>query len=182
MRLLPTNVPKRTAAVTTGAALGVLIFLLADKAYASTIKPPKDRYWVLPGSDADWVSPHFRASEFAQPNGVPYPVAWIESRLKRLVDVLERLRDELGGRPITVVSGYRSQAYNASIGGVRYSQHTQGRAADIVVDGLAPRNVYDTLLQLRREGKIKVGGLGLYSSFVHVDVREADQLATWSGN
>ena len=44
--------------------------------------------------------------------------------------ILQPLRDKLG-MPIIINSGYRNPAYNASVGGVKNSQHLTGCAADI---------------------------------------------------
>jgi hypothetical protein len=37
--------------------------------------------------------------------------------------------------PITISSGFRSQALNAAVGGVKNSQHLKGQAADLCIDG-----------------------------------------------
>ena len=47
-----------------------------------------------------------------------------------LVAVLQRLRDLKRG-PLAVVSGYRCCAHNAAVGGIQYSEHLFGRAADV---------------------------------------------------
>ena len=44
--------------------------------------------------------------------------------------ILQPLRDKLG-KPIIINSGYRNPEYNASVGGVKNSQHLTGCAADI---------------------------------------------------
>lgn len=55
------------------------------------------------------------------------------ANLNKLVDnVLDPLR-ELYGKPITVTSGYRSEAVNRSVNGATSSQHKLGEAADISV-------------------------------------------------
>ena len=51
--------------------------------------------------------------------------------LTYLVDtILDYAREKLG-KPITISSGYRSQAVNKAVGGVSSSQHTKGQAADL---------------------------------------------------
>jgi zinc D-Ala-D-Ala carboxypeptidase len=51
--------------------------------------------------------------------------------LQALVDnILQPLRDKYG-KPITVISGFRSSQVNKAIGGSTTSQHSKGEAADI---------------------------------------------------
>lgn len=69
-------------------------------------------------------SQHFRFAEFkSHGNG------WIKLN-RQLVNGLEAYR-QLVRHGITIVSGYRDPAYNASIGGATQSQHMSGNAADI---------------------------------------------------
>ena len=62
--------------------------------------------------------------------------------LKRLCGWLEMLRDEWnrrygeGNDPIIINSGYRSEAVNKAVGGVKGSNHLTGCAADIRVAGM----------------------------------------------
>lgn len=52
--------------------------------------------------------------------------------LTYLVDlILDNAREKLG-KPITISSGFRSQAVNKAVGGVNSSQHTKGEAADLI--------------------------------------------------
>jgi len=105
------------------------------------------------------LSAHFSRAEFAEhgsgalPGGMP---------ARRLVDVLEAIRAASGGRALTIVSGYRSPAYNRSVGGAPDSQHIYGRAAD-----LPPG--YCTAEVAQRAGAV---GIGVCDGWVvHVDVR-----------
>ena len=83
-----------------------------------------------------------------------------------LVSILQKIRDHFG-KPITINSAYRNATYNKKIGGASNSQHTKGTAADIVVKDVAPTEVvkYAEYIMANK------GGIGLYSGFVHVDVR-----------
>jgi len=134
---------------------------------------------------SDHVTPNFAVEEFHCHSGELYPSLWIVERLRPLCLVLERLREELGHRSITIVSGYRSPSHNAAVGGAKQSQHMAGRAADITADGVEPPAVHAALLALFRSGAIEIGGLGLYPGWVHVDVRPRPQsghLCEWSGS
>lgn len=135
-----------------------------------------------------YVSDHFTIDEFARkprppefPRPAPYPQRWVYDRLVPLVVALETIRKEFR-RAIKIGSGYRDPGYNTYIKGARYSQHCEGRAADITIKGVSPKVVHDTILRLYNEGKIKIGGLGQYPGFVHVDVRPTKKLVRWSGS
>ena len=81
------------------------------------------------------------------------------------LDALQRLRDELG-RPIIVVSAYRSPEHNRKVGGARNSYHVRGMAADIQVRGVSPEDVYTFC-----DEAFPKGGVGKYSTFTHIDCR-----------
>ena len=72
--------------------------------------------------------------------------------LKRLCGWLEMLRDEWNRRygegddPIVINSGYRSEAVNKAVGGVKGSNHLTGCAADIRVAGIEQLLRYATIL------------------------------------
>lgn len=106
------------------------------------------------------LSVHFAESEFACHHCGVIKVA------RELIDRLERLRD-LVGWPINILSGYRCEPYNKSIGGAERSYHVCGMAADIWWDG---RNVGEMAHWVRHAG---FGGVGSYRSsggFVHADL------------
>lgn len=88
----------------------------------------------------------------------------------KVANQLQTLRDYIG-KPIQVNSAWRSEEYNASIGGVKNSQHIMGRAADIVIKGMTPIEVSKIIEELISKGDMLQGGLGIYSSFVHYDIR-----------
>ena len=131
------------------------------------------------------ITQNFFLLEFAEParHGFPgqgYPLEWIQDRLYPLCRVLEVVRANLGNKPITIVSGFRSPAYNAAVGGARKSRHMQGDACDFVVLGVSPDIVHATCDQLDAEGIVKIPGLGRYPGFTHLDLRP--HRARWSGS
>ena len=131
--------------------------------------------------------------------------------LRRLAaTALEPLRILWGG-PLIAISGYRSPAHNAEVGGAQASQHMLGKAADVTpadVDWASLRFHFlgkpgfeeftermardqerirklDLLVEhsLARE-LVAVGGVGLYPGWVHVDIRCRglhDHVARWHG-
>ena len=117
------------------------------------------------------LSENFKVREFACKDGSD-PV-FISSEL---VDVLQAIRTHFG-KAVTITSGYRTVAHNKSrsVNGSTYSQHLYGMAADIKVKGVKPKEVAayaETLLP-------NTGGIGVYDTFVHVDVRASK--ARWKG-
>ncbi len=98
----------------------------------------------------------------------------------RLFDVMHALRTRLEvSRPFQVVSGYRSKATNdmmheRSPGVAKNSQHTEGKASDIRLEGVDLTRIRKAALDLG------AGGVGYYpvSNFVHVDVGPVRQ---WVG-
>ncbi|MEZ6133398.1 MAG: DUF2272 domain-containing protein [Pirellulaceae bacterium] len=118
---------------------------------------------------ADASSAHFALAEFHCRDGTQVPED-LRGNVQEVMDNLEVLRGELG-EPITVNSGYRSPSYNTRIGGAERSQHLCGRAADIKVKNFTPRQVHAKIEELIGSGRMRQGGLGLYNTFVHYDVR-----------
>ncbi len=136
------------------------------------------------------VTDHFLLSEFASPAGcgcpgADYPAEWISTRLLPLCKTLEVLRAECGGYPVEILSGYRTREYNAARRAAGHdtainSQHCEGLAADVRIGGISSAAVHACLLLLHRQGKIRLGGLGYYPEFVHLDLRSGETLAQWS--
>ena len=75
----------------------------------------------------------FRVTETGLPNYVEDDL--VNFHLTRLSYTLNVLRG-LIGRPIKILSGYRSIEVNEAVGGSKLSYHLFGRAADITCDKL----------------------------------------------
>jgi uncharacterized protein YcbK (DUF882 family) len=129
------------------------------------------------------LSKHFTVEEFDCKDGTK-----VSSRdyngLEYLCKVyLEPLRTKYG--TITVHSGFRTRTYNAKVGGASNSFHIytihdgNDQAADISCRKGGPKDWHRTLNTLRQRERNGKGGLGLYPSFVHVDIR--DYKADWRG-
>ena len=92
-----------------------------------------------------------------------------------LVKLLQQVRDHFEA-PVTITSGFRTASYNAKVKNAsKHSQHLYGMAADIQVKGVTPKKVYDYVDSLLPY----TGGVGLYNTFVHVDVRKTK--SRWNG-
>lgn len=129
---------------------------------------------------------HFRPSEFLAKgashakNGLNTdPPAELWPSVIPLARVMEAIRLEIG-KPIKLLSVYRSPAYNAAIGGASKSQHMEFTAADFAVVGDnpgKPRDWAKVVDRMRWHDRSFKGGRGLYNTFVHVDVRGTN--ASW---
>lgn len=115
------------------------------------------------------LTQNFSKMEFESRDGVSMPDNVLEN-VKELAENLQKVRSLLG-QPIHINSGYRSPAHNASIGGVRNSQHLQGKAADITMKNFTAKDLAVIIERLINTGELKEGGVGLYNGFVHYDIR-----------
>ncbi|HSC87229.1 MAG TPA: LysM peptidoglycan-binding domain-containing protein [Polyangiaceae bacterium] len=79
----------------------------------------------------------------------------------RLIRLIAQVSDQFGGRPLRIVSGFRTKSFVAA------SKHKEGRALDFSIPGVPNEALRDYLRSLRNVG------VGYYpnSSFVHLDVR-----------
>lgn len=73
--------------------------------------------------------------------------AQIDSLRRLCVEILEPLRAAIG-KPIRITSGLRVPVLNTIIGGVSNSDHCQGRAADIQVEGVSAKSVCEAIKSL----------------------------------
>ena len=115
------------------------------------------------------LSINFRVKEFACKDGSD-PVFICPE----LVVLLQNIRNHFG-KPVSIHSGYRTAEYNKKVDGAVYSQHQYGTAADIKVAGATPKEVSAYVEKLMPNK----GGIGIYGSFTHVDVRTAK--SRWNG-
>jgi uncharacterized protein YcbK (DUF882 family) len=83
---------------------------------------------------------------------------------------MDLLSDEMGADVRAIISAYRCPRYNRAVGGKSRSYHMQNQALDMQFRGASPRRVADVARFLRKKGKFS-GGIGRYSSFVHMDTR-----------
>lgn len=115
------------------------------------------------------VSTNFRVREFCCSDGSD-PI-FIDSEL---VTILQKIRTHFG-KAVTIMSAYRTPSHNKKVGGTTFSQHLYGRAADIRVSGVSPETVRLYVEKILGN----TGGIGVYDTFVHVDVRR--EKSRWKG-
>ena len=112
------------------------------------------------------LSANFKVLEFACKGSGCCSTVLIDDKL---VEYLQKIRDHFG-KSITITSGYRCPTHNSRVGGATGSRHSKGEAADIVVQGVAPKKV------AQYAESIGILGIGLYETssdghFVHIDTR-----------
>lgn len=115
------------------------------------------------------MTKNFSLKEFGCHDGTPVPQN-LMANIEELAKNLQVLRDHLG-EPIKINSAYRTPAYNKKVGGAPNSQHPLGKAADLRVESLTPRGLAAVIEKLIKEGKMKQGGIGIYPTFTHYDIR-----------
>jgi len=116
------------------------------------------------------ISRHFNRSEFACKCGCGF-----DTVDAMLLAVVEDIRDHFD-TPFSPNSSCRCADYNNQVGGSKASQHVQGRACDITIKGVDPKDVVVYLLY-KYPGAM---GIGSYSTFTHIDTR-TDGPARWEG-
>jgi len=132
------------------------------------------------------LTPLWRGVHEGIRNNPPPPTRW--SNIVVTLRVLDAFR-EAHGAPVTIISAYRSPAYNAAVGGAPNSQHLAFRALDFTSPVGTPEAWAARLRRMRgrsfpdANGRAVrfIGGIGVYPTrnFVHVDSRM--QVADWVG-
>lgn len=123
------------------------------------------------------LTANFKLDEFRCKDGCGVPDPLLPN-VQELAANLQILRDQIG-KPISIMSGYRTREYNLKCGGELKSQHMEAKAADIQVGGMTPKEVCNAIKLLIGAGRMKQGGVGLYDGWVHYDVRGVK--ARWGG-
>ena len=92
-----------------------------------------------------------------------------------LISALQYLRDQLN-LPLSITSGFRCNRHNESVGGATQSFHTLGMAADVTCpDGMTAEDLAQAAETIPA---FQQGGIGIYPSWVHLDVRTTGK-ARW---
>lgn len=115
------------------------------------------------------LTENFNLSEFNCKSGAEMPNDVLEN-IKELAENMQVLRNHIG-KPITITSGYRSPVHNKKVGGAKASKHVLGMACDFKVKGVTPAEVIKSIEVLIMCDKMSEGGVGVYPTWVHYDIR-----------
>ncbi|MFF3561433.1 D-Ala-D-Ala carboxypeptidase family metallohydrolase [Streptomyces sp. NPDC002574] len=154
-----------------GTAAAVKRFQSAYGLSADGVVGPQTQSVLNSLESADGSTAHFEWTEFHSNDGTGFGggkvgATQVKENVRRLMYKLEALRKKAGNSAITVNSGFRSVAHNASVGGASNSMHVYGVASDIVVSGHSTLQVY------RIAETCGFSGLEAYThSWQHVDSR-----------
>ena len=125
------------------------------------------------------LSEHFDDKEFFDKDtyqliiSSSHAPAWHISPL--LINRLEKIREHFG-KPIHINSGFRTQSENIIAGSIQmFSMHQYGIAADIVIKGVEPKEIFHFIVETWT-----TGGVGRYDTFIHIDVRNSNSLIQWT--
>lgn len=115
------------------------------------------------------LTKNFTLEEFLI-NQTESPSDTVVKNLKSVAIVLQTYRDTVfGNQPVKIHSGWRSEKYNASIGGAKSSYHIKGLAADFGVKGFTKDKLYSVM------NTYHFGGVEYYTqagwTICHIDLR-----------
>ncbi|WP_245715298.1 D-Ala-D-Ala carboxypeptidase family metallohydrolase [Nocardioides szechwanensis] len=126
--------------------------------------------------DADCTPLHFSYAEVdggcgaGGYSGGSVSAATVQQNLLRAMWRAEALRHRLGDQPLTVTSGFRSQACDRSVGGSGTGQHTYGTALDLVGSSVSLCTIAGNA-RYAGFGGIYGPGYPDHDDHVHVDIR-----------
>ena len=119
--------------------------------------------------------PSFRPSEFECP--CKHPLCQVDGMEFWFLAALQDVRLQVG-HPFHIGSGYRCSAYNATLpNSVPDSYHIKGIAADIDTRRLNGQEKH----RLLRKVFQRFTGVGIYPTFIHVDLRPLSEKVVWLG-
>lgn len=132
------------------------------------------RHWL---GRHGYLTPHFTKREAASKDGVAIP-KHLRPAARNHAFKLERIRHELGNKPIPIVSWYRSPARNVAVGGAKFSKHLAAIATDHPKAWVDANGGQDRILKLA--DSVNINGFGRYpGGNVHMDSRWGP-LTIWS--
>lgn len=107
-------------------------------------------------------------------NSLPPKTLW--TNIGNTAKMLDEIRHRLNAK-CTILSAYRSPAYNSCVGGENASLHMKYNAIDFRCVSGTPANWHTVAKAVRASAAQFTGGIGKYSTFVHIDTR--GYIANW---
>ena len=107
-------------------------------------------------------------------NRPPPQALW--TNIANTARMLDEIRHRLNAK-CTILSAYRNLAYNSCVGGESASLHMKYNAIDFRCVSGTPAQWHTVAKAVRASAAVFKGGIGKYSSFVHIDTRGHD--ADW---
>ena len=121
------------------------------------------------------MTKNFNIKEFECKCGCKMP-EFVKNNVIELAENLQIIRNEVGRLDLT--NAYRCKDHNSDVGGSTSSQHLVGKAADVKSESIKPKEMAQIVNDLMKNEKIKTGGIGIYNTFTHIDIRGVR--ARWS--
>jgi lysozyme len=132
------------------------------------------RHWL---GRHGYLTPHFTKAEAASKDGKAIPKV-LRPAARNHAFRLERVRHELGDKPLPVLSWYRSPEHNRAVGGARHSKHMAAIATDHPKSWVDANGGQQAILRLA--DSVNINGVGVYpGGSMHLDSR-GGPLTTWS--
>lgn len=147
----------------------------------SIYKKPQGFIEVTPDNEKTLISPHFTLKQFLCKQEGDYPkYVVLQERLLIKLEIILQKVNEVGYpcRTFTILSGYRTPAYNGKHGNGRYSRHLWGGAADIFIDENPQDDVMD---DLNKDGVIDCHDADLLSTLIENLFGAPWHLPFWGG-
>jgi hypothetical protein len=124
----------------------------------------------------DKLTPNFIWKEFWQGNIEP-PEKYFDNIMQCALQ-LQKVRD-LIKKPIIITSAYRTNVYNAKIGGAKYSKHLTASAVDSHAKGLDIRIYLTYLVRYTDFNGFCIGSGVSPQNLIHADLRTKFWVATY---
>jgi uncharacterized protein YcbK (DUF882 family) len=121
------------------------------------------------------ITNNFSLEEFECKCGCKMP-EFVKKNIIELAENLQVIRDVVG--KLNLTNAYRCKEHNADVGGATNSQHLKGKAADVKSKEYDVLEVSKIIEGLIKSEKIEQGGIGIYNTFTHYDIRGVR--ARWS--
>ena len=121
------------------------------------------------------LTKNFSLEEFECKCGCKMP-DFVKKNVAELAENLQVLRNLVGRLDLT--NAYRCKSHNADVGGATNSQHLVGKAGDVKSKTIKPKEMAQIVDDLMKNESFKLGGVGIYNTFTHVDIRGTR--ARWS--